>query len=112
MSLRICSRTLAGADATSGLTLPGITKVAAAYGLQTARIGDQRNLRRQVRAVLDTPGPVVCDVVSIPDETRMPSLASGQRSDGSLFSKPLEDLWPFLDREEFLANMIIAPIAE
>ena len=103
---------LTGADATSGLTLPDIGKVANAYGLPTARIEDQRNLRSQIRAVLDTPGPVVCDVISIPDETRMPSLASAQRADGSLFSKPLEDLWPFLDREEFLANMIIPPIQE
>ena len=103
---------LSGADATSGLTLPDITKVAAAYGLTTVRIVDQRDLRRQIRAILDTPGPVVCDVVSIPDETRMPSLSSAQRKDGSLYSKPLEDLWPFLDREEFLANMIIPPIPE
>jgi acetolactate synthase-1/2/3 large subunit len=103
---------LTGADATSGLTLPDISKVAIAYGLPTARIENQRNLRSQIRAVLDTPGPVVCDVISIPDEARMPSLASAQRADGSLFSKPLEDLWPFLDREEFLANMIISPIQE
>jgi acetolactate synthase I/II/III large subunit len=102
---------LMAADGTSGLTLPDITKVAAAYGLATARIESQRNLRKEVRAVLDTPGPVVCDVWCIPDEARMPSLASSQRADGSLVSKPLEDLWPFLDRDEFRANMII-PILE
>ena len=100
------------ADATSGLTLPDISKVAAAYGLGTARIANQSNLRAEVRAVLDRKGPVVCDVVSIPDEARMPSLASAQRADGSLYSKPLEDLWPFLSREEFLANMIVPPLPE
>ena len=103
---------LTGADATSGMTLPDIGKVAAAYGLQTVRIEDQRDLRAQVRAVLDMPGPVVCDVVSLPEEARMPSLASAQRKDGSMYSKPLEDLWPFLGREEFLENMIIAPVEE
>jgi len=103
---------LAGADTTSGLTLPDIGKVAAAYGLPVVHIEDQRDLRGQVRKVLDMAGPVVCDVVSLPDEARMPSLASAQRADGSLFSKPLEDLWPFLDRAEFLANMIIPPIEE
>lgn len=103
---------LTGADETSGLTLPDITSVAAAYGLPTARISDQADLRAQIRAILDTPGPVVCDVVSVPDETRMPSLSSAQRPDGSLFSKPLEDLWPFLEREEFLSNMIIPPVQE
>ncbi len=29
-----------------------------------------------------------------------------------MVSKPLEDLWPFLDREEFRANMIVPPIEE
>jgi acetolactate synthase-1/2/3 large subunit len=27
-----------------------------------------------------------------------------------MVSSPLEDLWPFLDRDEFLANMLVAPI--
>jgi len=103
---------LMAADSASGLTLPDITKVAAAYGLPTARIENQRNLRKEIRAVLDTPGPVVCDVWCIPDEARMPSLASAQRADGSLVSKPLEDLWPFLEREEFRANMIVPVLEE
>jgi acetolactate synthase-1/2/3 large subunit len=33
-----------------------------------------------------------------------------QRADGSFVSKPLEDLWPFLDREEFRSNMLV-PVA-
>jgi acetolactate synthase-1/2/3 large subunit len=103
---------LSGADATSGLTLPDPLKVAAAYGLKTARIADQRNLAAEARAVLDMDGPVVCEVVTIPDEQRIPSVSSAQRPDGSLFSKPIEDMWPFLDREQFLANMIVAPVEE
>lgn len=103
---------LTGADETSGLTLPDIMKVAAAYGLPTVRIEDQGDLRPQVRAVLDAPGAIVCDVVSLPDEARMPSLSAAQRADGSLISKPLEDLWPFLDRAEFLSNMIVPPVEE
>ena len=62
--------------------------------------------------MLDTPGPVVCDVHVIPDETRAPRLSSVQRPDGSFVSKPLEDLWPFLDREEFSRNMIVKPLPE
>ena len=34
------------------------------------------------------------------------------RADGSMVSKPLEDLWPFLDRDEFRANMIVPPLDE
>jgi acetolactate synthase I/II/III large subunit len=101
-----------GADSRSGLTLPDIVPLARAYGLRAVRIADQRGLRGQLAEVLALAGPVVCDVICRPDEARIPSLASAQRADGSLYSKPLEDLWPFLPREEFYSNMIVAPLDE
>ena len=101
---------LVGADDTSGLHLPELTKVAAAYGLKTARIEDPACLRDRIREVLATDGPVVCEVVVRADEPRGPRVASAQRADGSMVSKPLEDLWPFLDREEFRSNMIVPPL--
>jgi acetolactate synthase-1/2/3 large subunit len=103
---------LLGCDESTGLMIPDLCKVADSFGLRSARITSQENLREEVRSVLATPGPVVCDVRVIPDEVRGPRLASMQKPDGSLVSKPLEDLWPFLDREEFRANMIIPPLEE
>src|SRR5208337_215507 len=103
---------LVGADASSGLTLPDLGKVATAYGLSTARIENQSDLNGQVRRILSMPGPVVCEVMVLPDEIRAPRVASMQRPDGSMVSKPLEDLWPFLDRAEFRANMLVAPLEE
>jgi acetolactate synthase-1/2/3 large subunit len=99
-----------GCDQNTGLTLPDISRVAAAYGVKTAIIEDQTDLRADVNRVLNMHGPVVCDVRVIPDEIRAPRLASYQKSDGSLVSRPLEDLWPFLPRQEFLANMIVPPL--
>jgi acetolactate synthase-1/2/3 large subunit len=96
-----------GCDAATGLTVPDLSKVANAYGIPSVVIENQTDLRRQVRRVLDMPGPVVCDVHVIPDESREPRLASVQRPDGSMVSRPLEDLYPFLDRQEFQANMMI-----
>jgi acetolactate synthase-1/2/3 large subunit len=101
-----------GCDERTGLLIPDLCKVATAFGLTAMRITSQRNLREQVRSVLNTPGPVVCDVQVIPDEVRGPRLSSMQRADGSLVSKPLEDLWPFLPREEFYANMIVPPLED
>ncbi len=103
---------LTAADATSGLTLPDLVEVAKAYGLATVRISDPRTMREQVCQVLRTPGPVLCDVMTIPDEPREPRVSAMQRPDGSMVSKPLEDMWPFLPREELLANMIIPSIEE
>jgi acetolactate synthase-1/2/3 large subunit len=101
-----------GADEKSGMTLPDIRKVAAAYGLSTALIEDQSDLKADIARVLAMDGPVICEVITIPDEQRIPSMSSAQRPDGSLYSKPIEDLWPFLERDEFLANMIVAPVEE
>ena len=103
---------LTGADATSGMTLPDIVSVAQAYRLVSVRIESSENLREQVRTVLAMPGAVVCDVMIIPDEPRAPRITSRQRKDGSMISSPLEDMAPFLDREEFLANMIVPPLKE
>jgi acetolactate synthase-1/2/3 large subunit len=44
-----------------------------------------------------------------PTQTLYPKLASEIRPDGSMVSKPLEDMFPFLDRKEFMENMIIKP---
>jgi acetolactate synthase-1/2/3 large subunit len=103
---------LVGADRTSGMTLPDLGKVARAYGLPFVRIADKADLSQQIRAVLETEGPVVCEVMVAPNEERIPRAASYIKPDGSMGSKPLEDLFPFLPREEFLANMIVKPLPE
>jgi acetolactate synthase I/II/III large subunit len=96
-----------GCDAATGQTLPDIRRVAEAYDIATDAITSQRRLGEDIRRVLAAPGPVVCDVQIALDEIRQPRLSSVQLADGSFVSKPLEDLWPFLDREEFKENMLI-----
>jgi acetolactate synthase-1/2/3 large subunit len=83
-----------------------------AYGLPARLISSQRDLGAQIRDALDAPGPIVCEVLAPAAEQRAPRLSSMQRPDGSMVSKPLEDLWPFLERDEFLSNMIIPPLDE
>ena len=101
-----------GADRNTGLTIPNLSDVAGAFKLGSYVIKDQTDLRAEVRKVLAMKGPVVCDVNVLPDESRSPRLQSYQKEDGSFVSKPLEDLFPFLPREEFLANMIVKPLPE
>ena len=100
-----------GCNRETGQSLPDIGKVAQAYGLKTDTIRDQSDLRADLRRVLARGGPLVCDTIVLPDELRGPRLSSVQRPDGSFVSKPLEDLYPFLPREEFLSNMLI-PVEE
>ena len=101
---------LGGADDSSGLTLPDIRRVARAYGLPTTRVTSPRSARGMIRRVLASAGPAVCEVVVAPNEDRMPRVQSQVLPDGSVVSKPLEDMWPYLDRDEFMENMIVPPV--
>jgi acetolactate synthase I/II/III large subunit len=105
-------RAIIGADRNNGMSIPDLSRVGSAFGLGTAIIKDQKDLRADIRDVLKMKGPVVCDVNVIQDEMRAPRLQSYQKPDGTFVSKPLEDLFPFLPREEFLANMLVKPLPE
>lgn len=101
-----------GSGPSSGLTLPDIEKVAAAYGLPSAHIHNHQDLRHGVREVLAHDGPIVCAVDTLPEQPTAPRVTSAIGPDGAIVSKPMEDMWPFLSREEFLSNMIVAPAEE
>ena len=61
-------------------------------------------LRTILREVLAADGPVVCNVAVIPDEDRLPRISSRPTATGSMVSTPLEDLFPYLPRDEFRKN--------
>jgi acetolactate synthase I/II/III large subunit len=103
---------LVGCDPTSGLTLPDTLAVASAYGLATASIRDHSELRDRTRWVLQQPGPVVCSVRIPPDQITAPRVVSKQGADGAMVSSPLEDMWPYLGRDEFRKNMLVPPLEE
>jgi len=101
-----------GCNRQSGLTLPDICRVAEAYGLQTIRIENQKNLVGKLREVIQTEGTVICDILVDPDIPTSPRVSSRVLKDGRIVSSPLEDLWPFLPRSEFSENMVITPLEE
>jgi acetolactate synthase-1/2/3 large subunit len=98
-----------GSDRKDGVYYPNISRVAEAFGLQTAKLINEENLSAKIKQVLDMSGPVLCEVMMDPKQTLYPKLSSEVKPDGTLVSKPLEDMYPFLPREEFKRNMIIEP---
>jgi acetolactate synthase-1/2/3 large subunit len=98
-------------DVSSGLTLPRAEKIAYAFGMQFYKIENHMNIEKKVKEVLDSKGPVICEVVLSYNHVTAPKLSSYQKEDGSFVSRPLEDLAPFLSREELIRNMLV-PILE
>jgi len=98
-------------DPESGISFPEIRKVAEAYGLKTRLIESHQGLREKIQEVLLSEGPLLCEV-KLCDYAFSPKLSSEAKPDGRIISKPLEDMYPFLPREEFLDNMIVEPMKE
>ncbi len=96
-----------GSDAASGVSFPNIIKLGQVYGFRTFHIANYSQVDEIITEVLTCNEPVLCEVM-LPYEYKFsPKLASKKLDDGRMVSSPLEDLFPFLDREEFDRNLII-----
>jgi acetolactate synthase-1/2/3 large subunit len=95
-----------GAGAESGVSCPDFVRVAEAYGLPASRL-DQLDFGRTLPRILDAPGPHVCEVMLDPAQGFEPKLSSRRLPDGRMVSSPLEDMAPFLDRDELAANLLV-----
>lgn len=102
-------RVASGPD--SGVSFPDIIKIAKAYGLPVEVLDSHQGMREKIQRVLNTDGPIMCEVKLTPDYKFSPKLSSQKLPDGRMVSRPLEDLFPFLDREELKKNMLI-PLLE
>ncbi len=103
---------LIGADNSSGVSFPELEKIAGAYGIKFCRIDKTGDLDEVITQVLASPDAMICEVMCLPDQKIAPTVSSFTKADGTIVSKPLEDMHPFMSREEFLNEMIVPPLEE
>jgi acetolactate synthase-1/2/3 large subunit len=97
---------LTGCTPESGLTLPDIKKVAEAFGIKGYHIENENELSDKVTEILEYDGPVICTVKADITQQIVPKQTNYMKEDGQMASRPLEDMSPLLDREEFEGNLI------
>ena len=90
------------ASGPKGYSPPDFVKVAQAYGLATESIQDHSELKSKIKAVLEHDGPIVCDVNMHEHITYEPRIFG--------WNTPIEDMYPYIPREEFIGNMYIEPM--
>jgi acetolactate synthase-1/2/3 large subunit len=96
-----------GGGPKSGVSFPDFSKIAAAFDLPYQQAAKDEDLDEAIRLTLDAEGPAFCEIFIDENATFAPKLGAKAHPDGRITSPPLEDLSPFLDREELKANMII-----
>jgi acetolactate synthase-1/2/3 large subunit len=87
------------------LTLPDLQEIAQAYGIPSMRIDDVTTLQSGMRTALSQPGPFICEVMLMPNETLWPKVAAIPQPDGTMISMPLEDMSPLLPLEQLQSEM-------
>jgi len=101
-----------GSEAGSGVILPDLRRLAEAYGLPFFRLNNNQEAAALLPEILRLAGPVIIEVLLDPMEELGPKSASKPLPGGKIVSAPLEDMAPFLPREEFQRNMIVPPVKE
>ncbi|HEX6661801.1 MAG TPA: thiamine pyrophosphate-dependent enzyme, partial [Sphingomicrobium sp.] len=89
-----------GCGPDSGVTFPEFGKIAAAFGLGYARTSDHADMARAIAQTLAAPGAAICEVFIDKGQNFAPKVSSRRLEDGTMVTAPLEDLAPFLSREE------------
>lgn len=94
-----------GADSTSGVGAPNYELLSAAFGIPYFEIHTNEELDTLLPQVLNHEGACFCNLFVDPIQFISPRASSFRRDDGTLESRPLEDMAPFLPREEVWENM-------
>jgi acetolactate synthase-1/2/3 large subunit len=97
---------LTGEGPTSGVTFPELESISRAYGIPFIRLTNP-GFGKVIQNILENNKPTICEVCVDPNQCFEPKASSRQLDDGRIISAPLEDMFPFLSRDEFKQNMLI-----
>lgn len=96
----------------SDLSFPSFEKIAKAFGYPYYSAHSNREMKDVVDKVLKESGPVFCEIFTDTSQVWEPKSSTKRLEDGTLVSPPLEDLAPFLPREELEKIMIVPMVDE
>lgn len=103
-------RRLIGVDPQTGVSCPDFNKIANGFEIKYKRTENKSNLKKNLEEVYTSiEGPVIHEILARTDQEYI-EISSVKTKNGKYTRRPLEDQYPFLDREKFLKEMIIQPI--
>ena len=95
-----------GSSKEFGVSIPSFKKIANTYNFNYTIIKNNKSVVSSIKKSFKNNKPEIIEIVVDPKKHLYPKLASKINNDGSMYTPALEDLFPFLDRDEFNSNMI------
>ena len=96
-----------GTDEDSGVSFPDLGRIAYAYDLDYVKISDYDSLTESLSTIFSIKVPMIIEVMCKKWQEVIPTLQGRKNPDGTISAPPLEDMYPFLPRDEFYDNMIV-----
>ena len=101
-----------GGGPKSNVTFPDFKRLSSAFGFPFIRCRRHDDMPHAIEETLSREGPTVCEMMLDEHAAFAPKLGAKQHPDGRITSPALEDLSPFLSREELKENMLIELIED
>jgi acetolactate synthase-1/2/3 large subunit len=96
-----------GCGPDSGVSFPDFERLAYGFGIDFVRTSDHADMGEAIARTLASPGAMICEIMVDKSQNFAPKLSSRKLDDGTMITAPLEDLAPFLPRDELRENMLI-----
>ena len=97
---------MVGVNKENGISFPSLEKLAYAYDIPYVKIDAISNMDEGIERMFAGNGPVLCEVVVDEKQNFSPKLSSKVLPDGKIVSPEIDDMFPFLPREEYEANKL------
>lgn len=92
---------LTGCTPDTGVSFPSFKKIAFAYGMPYKKIKSHNNVDSGIDWLLSTEGFCLCEVLQDTEQPIEPRIISKKLSDGTMVSPPIDDLAPFLSKDDY-----------
>jgi len=100
------SDNISGCGLDSGLTFPNFSKIANAFDFDYFSISNHTELKSKLPDILNTNQKFICEIFLDLNQHFSPKLTSKKLKDGSMVTSSMEDMWPFLEKNELKQNLI------
>ena len=85
----------------NGLSFPDMGKIAYAYGIPFARVEKSSSVENVLEEMFAKNGPVIIEAILDSTQNFEPKLSSKVMPDGTIVSPPIDDMFPFLPKDEY-----------
>ena len=97
---------LVGCNAGDGIMFPNLQQIAKAYNMSYVCCKNHSDIMDCISLIMKISLPVICEVMLTPDQPFAPRSASRKLDNGCMVSRPLDDMAPFLPRDEYFDNLL------